>query len=87
MESQVLRRRLETSREGNFLLELDGRVAAVLYTQRIRSVEDVASQKLGFSGIFRVLSPGKSWEYWAESMLSNIWQGISSEAFQLIPKI
>jgi len=43
----VLRQRLETSREGNFLLELDGQVAAVLYTQRIRSVEDVKSQSLG----------------------------------------
>lgn len=42
---EVLRQRLDTSREGNFLLELEGEVAAVLYTQRIRSVEDVASQK------------------------------------------
>lgn len=42
--AEVLRQRLERS-FANFLCELDGEVVAVLYTQRIASVDAVDSQK------------------------------------------
>jgi len=43
--SEVLRQRLETCPTGNLVVEVDGKIASVLYTQRIGTLPAVDSQK------------------------------------------